>query len=124
MSAIYLRYSSQLILDTAEHIDSADQVLLIEGDGSVKSIFKSRDALHSRKDIAGSLSAVSEENETNQLPEKKKERLGTPNDKSPIRQRGDYTLYSFYLNSTAKWLWIVWIVAVALVAVAERLPGK
>lgn len=122
---MYLTYSSKLILHKAEYIDSADQVLLIMGEGSVKSISRSRDVLHDQKDMAGLLSTVSEEKETVQIPENApKESLGTLNDESFIRQRGDFSLYSFYLNSTARWLWAVWVVTVALVAVAERLPGK
>ncbi|KHN95178.1 ABC transporter, transmembrane domain, type 1 [Metarhizium album ARSEF 1941] len=39
-----------------------------------------------------------------------------------IRRQGDLGLYSFYLKSTAKWLWAMWLLTVIFVAVAERLP--
>lgn len=113
----------------ARYIELANQIVLIE-DGCVRSISKSRDVLiDGQEDITGFLSVVSEEDiektKAVELSQKvPKESCVAPNDESSIRKRGDFSLYSFYLNSTTKWLWAAWLLAVALVAVAERLPGK
>lgn len=119
-----------LTLEQAKYVDSADQVLLIGEDCTIESVSRSRDVVHGEKDMARLLSATSQDESiektkvTDSSQDTSKDDCLSSDEKPLVRQRGDFGLYVYYLNSTAKWLWAIWVVAVALCAFSERLPGK
>ncbi|EFZ03270.2 ABC transporter, transmembrane domain, type 1 [Metarhizium robertsii ARSEF 23] len=119
-----------MTIHSAEYIKSADQMLVIGDGGSVKSLAGLGDAEQCREDVTAWLSPSAGEkvddkgDAADEARDAGKQDLeGTSaNDELLIRRHGDFRLYSFYLKSTAKWLWAIWLVTVIFVAVAERLP--
>ena len=45
-------------------------------------------------------------------------------EKAKISGGGDWTLYVYFLRSVAKWLILIWLVGIALVAFMEKSFGK
>ena len=50
-------------------------------------------------------------------------RLQQEDNMACLRQRGDISLYRYYLSSVTAWVLIVWLILTILVAVTERFPG-
>jgi hypothetical protein len=112
-------------------VNSADQSLLIGDDGSIKSASDLSDVIQDGSDVAEWLptptASVQDTTkaEVVNLPENTETKDSSAADEElSSRQRGDFSLYSFYLKSTAKWLWVVWLATVFFVSIAERLPGE
>jgi hypothetical protein len=49
--------------------------------------------------------------------------LQQDDDIAHLRQRGDISLYRYYLGSVTAWVLIIWLILTILVAVTERFPG-
>ncbi|KAG8412280.1 hypothetical protein J3458_014468 [Metarhizium acridum] len=117
-----------MTIHSAEYINSADQTLVIGDGGSIKSVAGLGDVGQCQEDVTEWLSpSAGEETEekdeaTDEAQDACKESGTAANNELLIRRQGDFGLYSFYLKSTAKWLWAIWLVTVIFVAVAERLP--
>ncbi|KAK2592795.1 hypothetical protein QQS21_009499 [Conoideocrella luteorostrata] len=108
-----------------EYINAADRILVINDDGSVESIsnlrqIDVRDLVPAQPhelniDDAGLVEDVEKSDMTN---------ASSSGDDHLVRKQGDMGLYSFYLKSVSKWLWIIFLVAVIIVTVSQRLPGS
>lgn len=112
-------------------MSSADQTLVIDDNGSIKSVSDLRDLMQHENDVTEWLPpGIDNEGDTKNtgainLSANAWEKIcSSSDDELSGRQRGDFSLYSFYLKSSAKWLWVVWLFTVIFVSLGERLPGE
>ncbi|OAA39066.1 ABC transporter, transmembrane domain, type 1 [Metarhizium rileyi] len=117
-----------MTVHSAEYIKSADQTLVIDDQGSIKSVTGPGEAEQCQCDVAEWLSPSADEKAeekpeaTNESDAARDEGGSSANKELLIRRQGDFSLYSFYLKSTTRWLWAIWLLTVVFVSVAERLP--
>lgn len=127
---LYCAVETVLIYCPVDDLSYADFVLAVSHEGKVtmsksKQAIKkyaSMDYLNQNSDDSACDSDGRHGNAAtrNSLPmERRQEEASTR-----LRQRGDVSLYKFYLSSVTVWLVLVWLVLTMLVAITEKFPGK
>lgn len=117
-----------LIYFAVEDLNYADLVLAIDHNSQVtverakKAIEKYGDAnfLDDDSDEGSSDSGSQDDSGAEQYSPTQ---LQQEDNMARLRQRGDISLYRYYLSSVTAWVLIVWLILTILVAVTERFPG-
>lgn len=106
---------------TVDHLQSADQALLIDRTGRVTSQLTPKKVLLSEEYVAEiANSAVSPKLQPAEEAVDEEELSGDAN----VRRYGDISLYRFFFAAVQKWLLAVWALSVFISAATERFPRK
>ncbi|KAK2609358.1 hypothetical protein QQS21_002139 [Conoideocrella luteorostrata] len=130
---LFKRIGSTVIMTThaVEYIKTADRILMIENDGSVRSLSNVADAWHNQTEVKELIKAKPNEPDLEDTPPTQDQitsqcsvaRNNPVSEKmSCPRQQGDLRLYSYYLASASKWTWSIWLLTIVIDTATERLP--
>ncbi|KAK2601519.1 hypothetical protein QQS21_004904 [Conoideocrella luteorostrata] len=118
------RLGSTVIMTThsVEFVKTADRIIMIEDDGSVKSSLNTTGVMYGD----AQLHALMEQRVDESKERADFEAVQESDDPTPSflssRQRGDAKLYSFYLQSIGLWSWLTWLCTMLMASVTERMP--
>lgn len=107
-----------LTSDTVEYFNDADQLIVVDNNGSV-TVETDREGLN--KKMLQTLMSETKEHTDSESDEKKV--VEEDKDVPFIRKSGDTTLYTYYLKSMRKRTLAAFLVMIGLVAVLESFPG-
>lgn len=127
MDGIVRRSQSTVLLAThsIEYVQGADQVILIDSEGGVKSQHD-LDSSRLAKSFLEELSKADAENEKDSTKHEIDSSQFTqePEETKPPQQSGDFTLYSYFFASVPKPVLFICIVAIFLTNLSEVSTGR